>query len=76
MYATSVLYSPSTPVDNIYSALWNIPIIGVLAIGTWTLVQLTIKQDPLKLLTLSMAEQLSAVENNFGGTLDRQRCDF
>ncbi|MEC4749437.1 FUSC family protein [Methylomicrobium sp. Wu6] len=70
LYATSVLYSPSTPADNIYSALWNIPIIGILAIGTWTLVQLSIKpQDPLKLLTFSIAEQLSAVENILGAHL-------
>lgn len=62
-YATSVLYSPSTPDDDIYNALWNIPIVGVLAIGTWTLVQLTVKpQDPLRLLTGDIARQLAAVE--------------
>jgi len=65
-YSVAVLYSPSTPYENIYSALWNIPIIGVLAIGSWTVVHLTIKpQDPLKLLKASIAEQLSAVETIF-----------
>ena len=65
-YSVAVLYSPSTPDENIYNALWNIPIIGVLAIGTWTVVHLTIKpQDPLKLLKVSIAEQLAAVETIF-----------
>jgi len=65
-YSVAVLYSPSTPDENIYSALWNIPIIGVLAIGSWTVVHLTIKpQDPLKLLKASIAEQLAAVETIF-----------
>jgi len=65
-YSVAVLYSPSTPDENIYSALWNIPIIGVLAIGSWTVVHLTIKpQDPLKLLKVSIAEQLTAVETIF-----------
>jgi len=65
-YSVAVLYSPSTPDENIYSALWNIPIIGVLAIGSWTVVHLTIKpQDPLKLLKASIAEQLAAVEAIF-----------
>jgi len=65
-YSVAVLYSPSTPDENIYSALWNIPIIGVLAIGSWTVVHLTIKpQDPLKLLKASIAEQLAAVESIF-----------
>ena len=62
-YAAAVLYSPTTPDENIYRALWNIPVMGLLGIGIWTLVQLTIKpQDPLKLLTRSIAEQLSTVE--------------
>ncbi len=66
LYSLAVLYSPSTPDENIYSALWNIPIIGVLAIGSWTVVHLTIKpQDPLKLLKASIAEQLTAVETIF-----------
>jgi len=62
-YSVSVLYSPSTPDESIYNALWNIPIIGVLAIGSWTVVHLTIKpQDPLKQLKASIAEQMAAVE--------------
>lgn len=62
-YSIAVLYNPSTPDENIYQALWNIPIIGVLAIGTWTVVHLTIKpQDPLKLLKASIAGQLVVVE--------------
>ncbi len=62
-YSIAVLYSPSTPDEAIYQALWNIPIIGVLAIGSWTMVHLTIKpQDPLKQLKVSIAEQLAAVE--------------
>jgi len=65
-YSVAVLYSPSTPDENIYSALWNIPIIGVLAIGSWTVVHLTIKpQDPLNLLKASISEQLAAVESIF-----------
>ncbi len=63
-YSVSVLYSPSTPDASIYNALWNIPIIGVLAIGSWTVVHLTIKpQDPLKQLKVSIAEQLASVES-------------
>ncbi len=62
-YSVAVLYSPSMPDEGIYNALWNIPIIGVLAIGAWTVVHLTIKpQDPLRLLKASIAEQLAAVE--------------
>jgi len=69
-YSVAVLYSPSTPDDNIYNALWNIPIIGVLAIGSWTVVHLTIQpKDPLKLLKASIAEQLEAVEHIFSGRL-------
>jgi multidrug resistance protein MdtO len=69
-YSVAVLYSPSTPDENIYHALWNIPIIGVLAIGSWTVVHLTIKpQDPLKLLKVSIAEQLAAVEYIFSARL-------
>ena len=61
-YSVSVLYSPSTPDANIYHALWNIPILGVLAIGIWTVVHLTIKpQDPLKQLQANIAGQLAAV---------------
>jgi len=62
-YSVAVLYSPSTPEQAIYNALWNIPIIGILAIGSWTVVHLTIKpQDPLKQLQASIAAQLAAVE--------------
>lgn len=62
-YSIAVLYSPSMPDEAIYQALWNIPIIGVLAIGSWTVVHLTIKpQDPLKQLKVSIAEQMAAVE--------------
>ena len=62
-YSVAVLYSPSTPEASIYNALWNIPIIGVLAIGSWTVVHWAIKpQDPLKLLKASIEEQLAAVE--------------
>jgi multidrug resistance protein MdtO len=63
-YAAAVLYNPTNPDANIYHALWNIPIMGGLAIGIWTIAQLTIKpQDPLKLLTGSIAGQLSTVED-------------
>ncbi len=69
-YSIAVLYSPSTPDENIYHALWNIPIIGVLALGTWTVVHLTIKpQDPRKLLKQSIAAQLAAVEYIFSRRL-------
>lgn len=69
-YSIPVLYSPTTPDQNIYQALWNIPIIGVLGLGTWTLVHLSIKpQDPRRLLTDGIAEQLSAVEAIFSGRL-------
>jgi multidrug resistance protein MdtO len=69
-YSVAVLYSPSDPEQGIYNALWNIPIIGVLAIGSWTVVHLTIKpQDPLKLLKASIAEQLAAVESILSGRL-------
>ncbi|QFY41476.1 FUSC family protein [Candidatus Methylospira mobilis] len=62
-YGAAVLYSPTTPDADIYRALWFLPVMGGLAIGIWTLVQLTVKpQDPLKLLTLSLAGQLSSVE--------------
>ena len=63
-YSIAVLYSPASPDENIYHALWNIPIIGVLAIGAWTVTHLTIKpQDPLKLLRANICEQLAAVES-------------
>ncbi|WP_374089519.1 FUSC family protein [Methylomicrobium lacus] len=63
-YSVAVLYGPSDPEQGVYNALWNIPIIGVLAIGSWTVVHLAIKpQDPLKLLKASIAEQLAAVES-------------
>ncbi|MGZ5052639.1 MAG: FUSC family protein [Methylobacter sp.] len=69
-YAIAVLYSPSTPQENIYHALWNIPIIGGLGLGTWTLVHLSIRpQDPGRLLAIGMAEQLAAVEAIFSGRL-------
>ncbi|CAD6876887.1 FUSC family protein [Methylomonas fluvii] len=69
-FSVAVLYSPSTPDENIYHALWNIPIIGVLALGTWTVVHLTIKpQDPLKLLKAEIATQLAAVEYIFSARL-------
>lgn len=69
-YSVAVLYTPSTPDQGIYNALWNIPIIGVLAIGSWTVVHLTIQpQDPLKQLKASIAEQLAAVETIFSARL-------
>lgn len=69
-YSVSVLYSPNTPDENIYLALWNIPIIGVLALGSWTVVHLIIKpQNPLKQLKASIAEQLVAVECILSGRL-------
>ncbi|MFA5983459.1 MAG: FUSC family protein [Methylococcaceae bacterium] len=69
-YSVAVLYSPSTPEASIYNALWNIPIIGVLAIGSWTVVHWAIKpQDPRKLLSDSIALQLSAVEGIFTARL-------
>ncbi len=76
-YSVAVLYSPSTPDQAIYNALWNIPIIGVLAIGSWTVVHLTIKpQDPLKQLKASIAEQLAAVEYHFEYAPGRQRREY
>lgn len=69
-YSVAVLYSPGTPDENIYHALWNIPIIGVLALGTWTVVHLAIKpQDPLKLLNNDIAGQLAVVEYLFTARL-------
>ena len=69
-YSVAVLYSPSTPEASIYNALWNIPIIGVLAIGSWTIVHWVIKpQDPRKLLKESIAAQLSTVETIFAARL-------
>ncbi len=69
-YSIPVLYSPTTPDANIHSALWNIPIIGVLGLGSWTLVHLSIKpQDPRRLLFAAIAEQLAAVEAIFSGRL-------
>ena len=69
-YSVAVLYSPSTPEASIYNALWNIPIIGVLAIGSWTVVHWAIKpQDPRKLLKESIAAQLSTVETIFAARL-------
>jgi multidrug resistance protein MdtO len=65
-YSVAVLYSPSTPDQAIYNALWNIPIIGVLAIGSWTVVHWAIKpQDPRKQLKAAIAAQLAAVETIF-----------
>ncbi|HEY8158962.1 MAG TPA: FUSC family protein [Methylobacter sp.] len=69
-YSVAVLYSPSTPDQAIYNALWNIPIIGVLAIGSWTVVHWAIKpQDPRKQLKATIAEQLAAVETIFTARL-------
>jgi uncharacterized membrane protein YgaE (UPF0421/DUF939 family) len=65
-FAIAILYNPGTPEADVYQALWNIPIIGVLALGSWTVVHLTIKpQDPLQLLKTSIAAQLAAVEHLF-----------
>ena len=69
-YAIVVLYSPSTPQANVYQALWTVPIIGVLALGIWTVVHLTIKpQDPLKLLKAGITAQLASVEHIFSERL-------
>ncbi|MGZ5030355.1 MAG: FUSC family protein [Methylobacter sp.] len=69
-YSVAVLYSPSTPEQAIYNALWNIPIIGVLAIGSWTVVHWAIKpQDPRKQLKATIAAQLAAVETIFTARL-------
>ncbi|OAI19352.1 fusaric acid resistance protein [Methylomonas koyamae] len=69
-YSIPVLYSPTAPDAAIHSALWNIPIIGVLGLGTWTLVHLSIKpQDPRRLLVAGLAEELAAVAAIFGGRL-------
>jgi multidrug resistance protein MdtO len=69
-YSVAVLYSPSTPDQAIYNALWNIPIIGVLAIGSWTVVHWAIKpQDPRKQLKATIAAQLAAVETIFTARL-------
>ena len=65
-YSVAVLYSPSTPETSIDNALWNIPIIGMLAIGSWTIVHWAIKpQDPRTLLKASIEQQLSKVETIF-----------
>ncbi|MGD0961270.1 MAG: FUSC family protein [Methylomonas sp.] len=65
-YSVAVLYTPSNPEAGVYNALWTVPLIGVLALGSWTIVHLTIKpQDPLKLLLASIAAQLAAVEYIF-----------
>jgi multidrug resistance protein MdtO len=69
-YSVAVLYCPNTPEASIYNALWNIPIIGVLAIGSWTVVHWAIKpQDPRKLIKESIAAQLTAVETIFAARL-------
>jgi len=69
-YSVAVLYGPSNPEAGIYNALWTIPIIGVLALGCWTVVHLTIKpQDPLKLLKASIAEQLAVAGHIFSERL-------
>lgn len=65
-YSVSVLYTPSNPDAGIHNALWTVPIIGVLALGSWTVVHLAIKpQDPLKELIRNIAAQLAAVEHIF-----------
>ena len=65
-YSVAVLYSPSNPESGIYNALWTVPLIGVLALGSWTIVHLTIKpQDPLKLLQASISAHLATVEHFF-----------
>lgn len=69
-YSIPVLYNPEAPAAAIHSALWNIPIIGVLGLGTWTLVHLSIKpQDPRQLLAAGIAEELAAVAAIFSGRL-------
>ncbi len=69
-YSVAVLYSPSNPEAAIYNALWTMPLIGGLALGTWTVVHWAIKpQDPLQLLQASIAAQLAAVERVFSGRL-------
>ena len=69
-YSVAVLYSPSNPEAGIYNALWTVPLIGVLALGSWTIVHLVIKpQDPLKLLQTSIGAQLAAVEQVFIGRI-------
>ena len=65
-YSIAVMYSPSTPDENIYLALWNIPIIGGLALGSWTVVHWIIQpKDPLKLLKTELTARLAAVEHIF-----------
>ena len=65
-YSVAVMYNPSDPDAGIYNALWTVPIIGVLALGSWTVVHLTIKpQDPLKQLKANIAAQLLTVEHIF-----------
>ena len=65
-YSIAILYSPSHPEAAVYNALWTVPIIGVLALGSWTVVHLTIKpQDPLQLLRANIAGQLAAIESIF-----------
>jgi len=69
-FAVVVLYSPGTPDENVYQALWTLPIIGGLALGSWTVVHLTIKpQDPLRLLKAGIVAQLAAVEHIFSERL-------
>ncbi|MDT4328290.1 MULTISPECIES: FUSC family protein [unclassified Methylomonas] len=69
-YSIPVLYSPTTPDENLYHALWNIPVIGVLGLGSWTLVHLSIApRDPRTLLIAGIADQLKAAETIFLGRL-------
>lgn len=69
-YSIPVIYSPTTPDENLYHALWNIPLIGVLGLGSWTLVHLSIApQDPRTLLSAGIADQLEAAEQMFRGRL-------
>ncbi|MDD2768614.1 MAG: FUSC family protein [Methylococcus sp.] len=62
-YSLVVLYSAATPQQNIYTALWVIPIMGGLGVGIWTLVQLAVKpQDPQRLLDTAIVGHLATVE--------------
>jgi len=63
-YSLVVLYSAATPSDNIYTALWVIPIMGGMGSGIWTLVQWTVKpQDPGRILVAEVVEHLAKVEH-------------
>jgi len=62
-YPVVVLYNVSTPEENIYTALWLVPIMGGLGALFYVAVQMGIKpQDPSNLLQEALIQQLKSVE--------------